>query len=498
MTSTTAKQSMAAQNEPGRGRWLVFGVLAFAQYLMTLDTSIVFVALPSIQTDLHFTQTGLAWVMNAFILSFGGFLMLGGRAADVFGRRRVLTVGLVLMGIASLACGLSTQPWQIVTARAIQGLAGALVLPTTMALVLDIFEPGPDRNKALAILASLGGIAGATGTVFGGLLTAIAWQAAFLVYVPIMLLLLVFGVRVVPASAPTATGGMDVWGSLTGTGGLCLLLYGLLEGGNKSWTSAAVLGALAAAVVLLAAFVLRQLRAAVPLIPRQLFGLRNVVFGNLTNVVLGTLLVGIFFVLTLHLQAERGYSPVEAALLTTPICLGLFAGANIVVRLFARMAPVTVLVLAFSLQAVALVWWVAVLDVHANIVLSFILPGMLYTFGMGLAIVPAVIICTTGVEGDVAGAASGLNNTTLQIGGAIGVALLSTLSQHRFDTALADGDSMAEASNAGHAWALAGGAGVAVVGLLLALMLRAGIRGQQPPADSQPAEPVAAEGIQPA
>ncbi|MCD0452108.1 MFS transporter [Actinocorallia sp. API 0066] len=489
MTSTTSNQGEKTQNQPGRGRWLVFAVLAFTQYLMTLDTSIVFVALPSIQTDLHFTQTGLAWVTNAFILAFGGFLMLGGRAADIFGRRRTLTIGLVLMGVASLAGGLATEPWHIITARAVQGLGSALVLPATMALVLDIFEPGPERHKALAILGGLGGLAGATGTVFGGLLTSIAWQAAFLVYVPIIVLVLVFGMRIVPAGTTTATGGIDVWGALTSTGGLTLLLYSILEGSNKGWTSGATPGAFAAAVVLLAAFVVRQRQAATPLIPPRLLRMRNVVFGNLVNLVLGALLLGVFFVLTLHLQGERGYSPVVAALLTAPIGLAMFAGASVVVRLLARVTPATALIIAFTIQAVGLVWWVGVLDVHANIVLSFVLPGVLYTFGVGLAIVPSVIVCTTGVEGYMIGAASGLNNTTLQMGGAIGVAFLSTLSQHRYGRALADGVGAAEAGNSGHAWGLAGGVGLAATGLVLALVLRAGARGQQPPADSEPARP---------
>jgi EmrB/QacA subfamily drug resistance transporter len=455
---------------PEHGPWVTFAVLAVAQFMIALDVSIVYVALPSIQRQMGFSETDLAWVMDAYILAFAGIMLLGGRAADLFGRRRVLFVGLTWFGLASLACGLSAEAWQIVAARAAQGLGAAIVAPAALALVTDTFAEGPDRFKALGIFGSIGGFAGATGVLFGGLLTSISWQWAFLVNVPIVLGVLVTGARVLPARPPTASGGMDVAGALASAGGLCLLLFALLRGGVQGWGSPAVTLELVGAAVLLAAFAVRQLSAKAPLIPRLLFRMRNVVLGNAVNTLTGALLFGVFFVLTLYLQVVRGYTPLGAALWTMPISVSLFFGSNVIGRLLGRISPVDALGVGMAIQAVGLAWWAASLGATGGMVTSFLLPAMVWSFGCGAAIVAAFVACTSGLHGPVMGAASGVVSTTLQVGGALGVATLSVLADRQ--VGLAGAVERANAMAAGQSVALWAAAGIAAIGIPVALWLR--------------------------
>ncbi|MFF3330833.1 MFS transporter [Streptomyces sp. NPDC002888] len=474
---TQTEFDRAGTDPAGHSRWAIFSLLVVAQFMVVLDTSVVYVALPSIQSDLGFSAAGLAWVMDAYMLAFGGLMLLGGRAADLLGRRQVLIAGLLLFAVASLACGLSLDAWQLVAARSAQGLGAAVVSPAAMALVTDIFEEGPDRFKALGIFGGIGGLAGATGVMLGGLLTAVAWQLAFLINVPIVLALLIVGRRMLPAGAPTAQGGVDVPGALVGTGGLCALVYAVVHGGSVGWTSGGTLMAFAFSAVLLAVFVVRQLKAAAPLVPRLLFRARNVVLGNAANAATGALMFGIFFLITLYLQQVRDYSPVQAAVRTVPISVAIFAGSQITFRLFGRIGPVSALAGAGGVQAAALAWWAAAHDAQGGILVTFVLPGTLWGLGMGGAIVAAYVVCTSGLHGAVQGAASGLVNTTLQIGGAVGVAVLGTVADSRSATAVAEhaGDP-AGAMASGQAYALAVAAALALVTVPLMLWLRASWR----------------------
>ncbi|MEU6219993.1 MFS transporter [Streptomyces sp. NPDC047022] len=413
-----------------RDPWKVFGLLAVVQFMVVLDTGIVYVALPSIQRQMDFSPAGLAWVMDAYMLAFGGFMLVGGRAADLFGRRRVLLSGLALFAAASLACGLSQEAWQLVTSRALQGLGAAVVAPSALALITDLFTEGPDRHKAFGIWGGLGGLAGATGVLFGGLLTSIGWQWTFLVNVPVVLIALVAGSRTLPAGRPGAVGRVDLLGALTSSAGLCLALFAVLHGGASGWGDATTLGSFAGAAVLLGAFVWRQLSADAPLIPRMLFGLRNVVLGNAGNTATGLLMFGVFFVVSLYLQQVRHYEPLQAGLRTMPISVAVFIGSQVSIRLFGKISPVSALAGGLALQAVGLLWWGGVLKADGDILLSFLLPGMVWGLGLGAAIVAAFVVCTSGLQGPVQGAASGLVSTTLQVGGALGVAVLTTVS-HR-------------------------------------------------------------------
>ncbi|GDY32749.1 MFS transporter [Gandjariella thermophila] len=477
MTATEA--GSVAGGPAARNPWQVFGLLAAVQFIVVLDTSVVYIALPSIQRQLGFSEAGLAWVMDAYMLGFGGFLLLGGRAADLLGRRRVLITGMVLFILASLVCGLSSAAWLLVAARAAQGLTAAVISPAAMALVTEVFEEGPDRYKALGMFGGIGGLAGALGVLIGGLLTSIGWQWAFLINVPVMALVLLFVLRMVPKGGPRSGGRVDLFGATVGTGGLCALLYAVVRGGSQGWGATATLVAFGVAVVLLAAFVVRQLRAATPLVPRALFRLRNVVLGNVANAATGALMFGLFFVVTLYLQHVRGFAPLTAAVAMMPISVALFVGSQVTIRQFGRVSPVTALAGGLVLQGAGLLWWALVLGTDSGIVTAFVLPGIVFGFGVGAAIVGAFVSCTTGVHGAAQGAASGLVSTTLQIGGAVGVAGLGTVASRRTASVLAEGTNPLGALASGHAWAMGAAALLAAAAVPVVLWLRASWR---PPA----------------
>lgn len=451
-----------------RSPWLAFAVLAGAQFLLVLDVSVVLVALPSIQDDLGLSQTGLAWVLNAYGLTFGGFLLLGGRAADVFGYRRMLVAGLISLAVTSVLCTVSAEPWLLVAARAGQGLSAAVACPAAMALVLGVFTEQRDRNKGLSLFASVGAVSGVMGTAFGGPLTAVGWQWVFLFNAPIAVVLVAFALRLVPALTGRAIGGMDVVGSITGTAGMCVLIYAVLNGGGVSWTAPSTLIGFVAATVLLSLFTARQLKAGSPLIPRALFRLPTVVLGNLANLMTGALMFGIFMVLTLHLQQDRGLTPVHASVSTLPICIALFIGAQSMPRVLGRIAPPLALAGSLGIIGVGLLWWTTALSLDGSIVTGFMLPGMVWSFGAGASIVAGYVVCTIGTDGAVAGAASGLVNTTLQVGGAIGVAVFSTIAVSRAASLPNQG---AAALLSGNSHALAGGVVLAVVGVLISIAL---------------------------
>jgi EmrB/QacA subfamily drug resistance transporter len=451
-------------------RWATFAVLAVAQFIVVMDASIVYVALPSIQRQMGFSQTGLAWVMDAYILAFSGVMLLGGRAADMFGRRRVLLFGLIWFGVASLGCGLTTAPWQIITARAVQGVGAAIVAPTTLALVTDTFEEGRERFKALGIFGSIGGFAGAVGVCLGGLLTSISWRWAFLVNVPIAFGVLVATIRMLPARPPVARGGMDVAGMLTSTGGLCLLLFAILRASVQGWSSPPFALELAGGVIVLALFAVRQLSARAPLIPRSLFAERAVVLGNVANTSVGALLFGVFFVLTLYLQVVRGYSPLQAALRMAPVSLALFAGSNLISRMLRRINPDDSLLVGMVIQVSGLAWWAASLGAARPLWTSFLLPAMVWAFGCGIALASAFVVCTSGLAGPVMGAASGLVSVTLQVGGAIGVVVLTVVSNRQV-AGMTRGE-RASVLAGGQATALWAAVGIAAVAIPFLLWLR--------------------------
>ncbi|MGH3981016.1 MAG: MFS transporter [Pseudonocardiaceae bacterium] len=443
--------------------------------MTVLDASVVNVALPSIQRDLDFSLTDLTWVVDAYLLAYAGFLLLGGRAADLVGRSRLFVGGVALFSVASLACGLSVEPWQLVVSRGVQGLGAALVAPAALALITDIFPEGRQRNKALGIWGGMAGVGGAAGVMLGGLLTAAAWEWAFLINVPIGGVVLVAALRMLPASMPTATSGLDLTGALTGTAGLGLLIYGVVRGGAQGWGSVATLAEFAVAALLLAAFVVRQRTATAPLVPTELFRRRNIVIGNATIPLVGVLLFATFFVVTLYMQQVRGYSPIEAGLIYVPINVTMLAGAYLAPRLAARVGPPKALMAGLLVQAGALAWWASVLEAQGGVLSSFLLPIMVWSCGLGMSIVSAYVVCTSGLTGSNAGVASGLATTTYQSGGAIGLAVLSAIAAYRTDSLLGErspsGPGAADALVSGYAASTWVAVAVAVAGAGLARLL---------------------------
>lgn len=414
----------------------IFALLVLIQFMVVLDAGIVNIALPAIQRDLGLDAVSLAWIVDAYLLTFGGFLLLGGRAADLVGRRRMFLFGLALFTIASLACGLSTAAWQLLAARAAQGLGAALVSPAALALVTDLFAEGPRRNRALGIWGSMGGIAGAAGVLLGGLLTAAAWQWVFFINVPIGLAVLVLSSRMLPVGERPAKGTVGVVDGVTGTAGLCLLIVALVRGGTDGWADSVVVVVGSAGIMLLAFFVGWQRGATSPLLPRPLLR-AGPMFANGLNALVGVVLFAMFFIVTLYLQLVLGYSPLMAGLIYLPVNVAMLIGAQAAPYLVNRLGPPYALAAGFVVQAAGLAWWAAVLD-GGEVFSGFVAPMSLWCLGLGVSVVAAFVLCTNNISADIAGSAAGLVTTTLNIGGAIGLALLVTVAEAR--TAALTGD----------------------------------------------------------
>lgn len=453
---------MAAARVAVARPWRVFALLGVVQFLVVLDGSVVVIAMPSIQRDLGLTPANLSWVLNAYLLAFGGLLLAGGRAADIVGRRRLVLLGTSLFVVASLACGVSQAGWQLVAGRVAQGVAAAFATPAALALVTDVFPEGHQRNRALAIWGGMGGIAGAAGIVFGGLLSAVAWQLVFLVNVPIGLVVLI-GARMIPVVRHERPATMDLFGAVVATSGLSLLIFGVVHGGSSGWLSTATLVGFGAAVVLLAVFVVHQRRTGDPLVPRALLRLPNVVIGNAVNALLGALLFAGFLASTLFMQEVRDYNPGLAALLIVPMNLTMLVGSQAAPHLIGRFGPARALLVGLGVQAAALMWWAPAVAANGNVALSSVVPGSLWCVGLGITIVAAYVLCTSGVTGQAAGVASGLVTTTFEVGGAVGVALLATVVDHRVAAAVAEGVERVAAVVAGLSSGLWAAAVVAVL-----------------------------------
>ncbi|WP_310723945.1 MFS transporter [Streptomyces sp. N2A] len=453
-----------------RPPWAVFFLLAVIQFMVILDGSMVVSAIPSIQRDLDFSPSSIAWVLDAYMLAYGGFLLVGGKAADTFGRRRLFSAGLVIFTVASLACALSADSWQLIAARVAQGLGAALVSPAAFALVTDLFEEGPVRNRAMVLWGGMNGVGGAAGVLLGGLFSAVAWQLAFLINIPVGALVLLLALRRLPKGRPTATGGIDLTGALACTGGLTLVIYAAVRGGAQGWLAPATLLELAGAAALFAAFALRQRTARTPLVPRVLFRMPNVVLGNAANLLAGAILLGGFTVASFYLQQARGLGPVPAAALLVPPNVAALVASQLSGRLITRIGAVGTLLTTLLVQAAAAAWWALALDAHAPLLTAFVLPSMVWCAALGAALPSLYVVCTGGLTEDVAGSASGWVQTTMAAGNAIGAAVLTAVAaEHTTSLASPTG---ADALTAGYATALWVAAGLAVAGTLLTVRLR--------------------------
>ncbi|MEV6604912.1 MFS transporter [Kutzneria sp. NPDC051319] len=461
-----------ARPAAGGGPWRVFWVLALIEFMSVMDASVVNIALPSIQHNLGFSPTTIAWVVNGYVVGFAGFMLLAGKATDIVGRKRLFVAGVAMFAVFSLACAAAQQPWQLVLFRLLQGIGAALVTPAALALITDIFPEGPQRNKAIGMFSGMAGVAAPVGLVLGGLLTTAAWQWIFLINGPIGLIVLVAAIRLLPSTVPSGGGSLDVIGAVTATGGLVLLILATVGGSAQGWTSAATLGEYAGALVLLVAFVVRQRTAARPMIPTVLLGRRSIVFGNTIFALVGTILIGTFFLITLFLQKVEGFGSTEAALIYLPVPIGMLLGTQVAPRLLGR-GPHNVLMLGLLVQTVALAAWALTISEHGSVVMTFVVPATVWSFGLGMSIVSSFVVCTMGLDGPIAGAASGLATTTYQAGGALGLAVLAVVADSRTEHNLAIGapDGPLHALVVGYSTALWCAAGVALVGALLTRLI---------------------------
>jgi EmrB/QacA subfamily drug resistance transporter len=409
-------------------RWRILAVVASAFFMTILDVSIVNVALPSIGRDLNFSQDNLQWVITAYAIAFGGFLLLGGRAADLLGRRRVFIVGVVIFTAASLVCGLAQSEGMLIASRAVQGFGGAIISPAALSIVMTSFEEGSDRNKALGVWGALGGSGAAVGVLLGGILTDyLSWRWIFFVNVPVGALVLLVTTSIVPESRRDAEERhYDALGAVLVSSGLALLVYAISEAPNVGWGTARTILLLIAAVALLVAFLVNERRVTDPLMPFHIFRVRTVAGANAVGFLLGAVIFANFFLLTLYVQDVLHYSPVKTGLtfLATAGTAVLAAGAA--QALTTRFGAKPIIIIGLALLTVAMIWY-SQIPTHGRYV-SDLLPGYLMVgVGIAFAFVPVSIAALAGVVEREAGLASGLINTSQQIGGAIGTAVASTV-----------------------------------------------------------------------
>ena len=411
---------------------MILALACLAQFMVVLDVSIVNVALPPIGRELHYSSVGLQWVVNAYVLTFAGFLLLGGRAADIFGRKRVFLAGLGAFTLASLAAGIAQTSGELTAARAVQGLGGAVLSPATLTIITTTFKDGPSRTRALGIWSSVGGAGGATGAIFGGLLTGyLNWRWVFFVNIPIGALAVALTLLVLTEERRLAGGRLDVAGAVTATGGLALLVYAIVGTDTHPWGSQRTVLLLAGAAALLGLFVFIQAKlASAPLMPLSLFRSRPLSVANLTMLLVGAAFFSMWYFLTLYLQVVHGYGPLKAGLLFAPMAVAIVVGAQASIRLVGRFGPSPVLVSGLVAAAGG---FFLISQLHASSTyVAGVLPGTILTcLGMGLSFTPLAQTATGGVAPQMAGLASGLLNTSRQVGGSIGLAALATFAASR-------------------------------------------------------------------
>jgi EmrB/QacA subfamily drug resistance transporter len=459
-----------------RRRWIALGLLATAQFVVVLDASIVNVALPSIGRALHFSQDSLSWVVNAYVLTFGGFLLLGGRMADLLGRRRVFMSGLVLFAAASLAGGLAQSEVWLIAARAVQGLGAAILSPAALSIVTTTFTEGADRNRALGVWGAVAGSGGAAGVLLGGVLTdSLGWEWVLFVNTPIGLLAALLAPRLIDESrAEGERRAFDVAGAVSVTAGLSILVYALVDAQNAGWGSFQTVGLLGLAAALLVAFTVIELRAASPLVPFRIFRVRTVTGANVTGLLVGASLFSMFFFISLYMQQVLGFGPLKAGVSYLPLAGTIIISAGLASQLVTRLGFKPVLLTGMAFIAAGLIWFAQV-SAGGTYAADILGPSLLAAVGLGFSFVPVTIAAVSGVANHEAGLASGLINTSQQIGGALGLAVLATVANSR------TADVMAQAHGApgalkgaltdGFQSAFLTGAGFALLGLVLAAVL---------------------------
>jgi EmrB/QacA subfamily drug resistance transporter len=452
-------------------RWLALGLLAAAQFVVVLDASIVNVALPSIGRALSFSQDDLSWVVNAYTLTFGGFLLLGGRMADLIGRRRMFIAGIVLFALASLAGGLAQSEVWLIAARAVQGLGAALVSPAALSLVTTLFAEGAERNKALGVWGAVAGSGAAAGVLLGGMLTQWAgWEWVLFVNVPIGLAAAAVAPRLLPESRNDGARHFDVAGAVSVTAGLSLLVYSLVDANKVGWGSAQTLSLLGVAVALIGAFVAIERNTRAPLVPFPgIFRIPTIRGINLIALLVMMALFSMFFFVSLYMQQVLGYDALKTGISYLPLAGGIVVSAGAASGLVTRFGFKPVLIAGLLLTAAGLVWF-AQISAGGSYLGDILFPSLVSAVGLGLAFVAMTVAAVAGVEGHEAGLASGLINTSQQVGGALGLAVLAAIANSRTDSLRADGIAQAQALTEGFGTAMTVGAVFAVAGAILAFI----------------------------
>ncbi len=447
-------------------------LLALAQFMVVIDASITNVALPSIGHALDFSQENLSWVVNAYTLAFGGFLLLGGRLADYLGRRRMFIVGLVLFSLASLAGGFAESEATLIVARAIQGLGAAIASPAALSIVTTTFAEGAERNKALGIWGAVAGAGGAAGVLLGGVLTEWAgWEWVLWVNVPIGLGAAFMAPRIlVESKEDEEEGAFDLPGAITVTAGLGLLVYAIVDAASAGWLSTETLVRAGIAAVFLIAFVAIESRSKSPLVPFSIFRLRTLRGSNVVGLFIGMSLFSMFFFITLYEQQVLGYSALEAGLSYLPLALAIIFSAGGASALVTRFGFKPILAAGMGLITVALLWF-SQADVGGSYVADILFPSIMAGVGLGFAFVPVTIAAVTGIEPHEAGLASGLINTNQQIGGALGLAILASIANSRTLDLAGAGKPTVSHLVEGFQLAFMVGAAFAFVGLIATLVI---------------------------
>jgi EmrB/QacA subfamily drug resistance transporter len=455
-----------------RSKNLALLVLAVTQFVIVLDASIVNVALPSIGRALSFSQDNLSWVVNAYTLVFGGFLLLGGRMADLLGRRNIFMAGLVVFSLASLLGGLAQSDTWLIAARAAQGLGAALVSPAALSLITTIFSEGAERNRALGVWGAVAGSGGAAGVLLGGILTqTLGWEWVLFVNVPIGLIVASLAPRVLPESRNAEHRYFDLLGAMLVTAGLALFVYAIVDANNAGWGSTKTLGLGALAIALLGGFVAWESRAPHPLMPFSIFRLRTLRASNVVGLLLGMSLFAMFFFLSLYLQQVLGLTALETGLAYLPLALMIILSAGVASQLVNRVGFKPTLVAGMVIIAAGLLWLTQVSAPGGSYVGDILFPSIIVGIGLGLAFVPVTVAAVSGTRPDEAGLASGLINTSQQVGGALGLAILSAIANSRTTTALGDGLNQAQALTSGFRLAFMVGAGFAILGAILGAVM---------------------------
>jgi EmrB/QacA subfamily drug resistance transporter len=456
-------------------RWRAFAVLAVSFFMTVADLAIVNVALPTIGRDLHMAESTLQWVVTGYALTFGGFLLLGGRAADLLGRRRILMAGLAVFTGSSLGCGLATTDSVLILMRCLQGLGAAIVLPAALSIVMNMFPEGAERNKALGVWGAIGASGATVGVLAGGLLTRyVGWQYIFFLNVPIGAAALLLAPRIVPESRlDTARRRYDPFGAVTVTGGLSLLVYAISTAPQVGWGTARTVALLAVSVALLASFVVIETRVEAPLIPLRIFRVKTLAGANAVSLLLGGSFFAFIFIGTLYMQQVLGYSALKAGLAWLATSLTSVAFAGLSQALVTRGSAKLVMAAGMAMIGGGVLWATQV-TVHGTFWTSLAGPWAVVGVGTAFAFIPVSIAALAGVAEHEAGLASGLLNTTQQLGGAIGVAVTSTIAATHATTLLHQGAAPAAALTSGFQWAFwaCGAIGLAAVPVTFLLIRR--------------------------